>query len=95
MTEDEMVKKHHQLNRQEFEQTLGDSQRQRSLYSISSQRFRHNLVSEKQQMPLGSISEAETIEKHYKSMEDLTSNIDIFILITIFESKSEYSDIYI
>ena len=52
-------------------------------------------MSEKQQMPLGSISEAETIEKHYKSMEDLTSNIDIFILITIFESKSEYSDIYI
>ena len=31
MTEDEMVGWHHQLNRHEFEQTLGDSEGQRSL----------------------------------------------------------------
>ena len=31
MTEDEMVGWHHQLNGQEFEQTLGDGERQGSL----------------------------------------------------------------
>ena len=31
MTEDEMVGWHHQLNRHEFEQTLGDSEGQGSL----------------------------------------------------------------
>ena len=31
MPEDEMVGQHHQLNRHEFEQTLGDSEGQRSL----------------------------------------------------------------
>ena len=31
MTEDEMVKWHHQLNRHEFEQALGDSEGQGSL----------------------------------------------------------------
>ena len=31
MTEDEMVGWHHQLNGHEFEQTLGDNGRQRSL----------------------------------------------------------------
>ena len=35
-TEDEMVRQHHQLNRHEFEQTPGDSGRQRSLVSYSS-----------------------------------------------------------
>ena len=29
--EDEMIRQHHQLNRREFEQTLGDSEGQRSL----------------------------------------------------------------
>ena len=37
MTEDEMVGWHHQLNGHEFEQTLGDSERQRSLVCCSSQ----------------------------------------------------------
>ena len=31
MTEDEMVRQHHQLNGHEFEQSLGDSGGQRSL----------------------------------------------------------------
>ena len=36
MTEDEMVGWHHQLNRHEFEQTLGDSEGQRSLVCCNS-----------------------------------------------------------
>ena len=35
MTEDEMVGRHHQLNRQEFEQTPGDGEGQRSLECFS------------------------------------------------------------
>ena len=35
MTEDEMVGWHHQLNGHEFEQTLGDSEGQRSLMCYS------------------------------------------------------------
>ena len=35
MAEDEMVRKHHQLNGHEFEQTLGDSGGQRSLVCCS------------------------------------------------------------
>ena len=35
MTEDEMVGCHHQLNGHEFEQTLGDSERQESLVCCS------------------------------------------------------------
>ena len=35
MTEDEMVGRHHQLNGQEFEHTLGDSEGQRSLACCS------------------------------------------------------------
>ena len=35
MTEDEMVGWHHQLNVHEFEQTLGDSEGQRSLVCCS------------------------------------------------------------
>ena len=41
MTEDEMVQWHHQFNRQEFEQTLGDSEEQRSLLYMGLQRVRH------------------------------------------------------
>ena len=35
MTEDEVVGRHHQLNGLEFEQTLGDSEGQRSLVCFS------------------------------------------------------------
>ena len=35
VTEDEMVRQHHQLNGREFEQTLGDSGGQRSLACYS------------------------------------------------------------
>ena len=37
MTEDEMVRWHHQLNGHEFEQTTGDSEGQGSLACCSSQ----------------------------------------------------------
>ena len=48
VTEDEMVEWHHWLNRQEFEQTLGDSEEQRSLvcYSPWSCTVRHDRVTE-------------------------------------------------
>ena len=36
MTEDEMVGRHHRLNRHEFEQTPGDNERQGSLVCCSS-----------------------------------------------------------
>ena len=45
MTENEMVGRHHRLNGQEFEQSLGDSDGQGSLAclgSIGSQRVRHD-----------------------------------------------------
>ena len=46
-----MVRKHHQLNGCEFEQTLGDSGGQRILarYSTYPQSIGHNSVSEQQQ----------------------------------------------
>ena len=56
MTEDQMVGWHHQLNGYEFEQTLGDSKGQGSLtvlQSLGSQRVRHDLVTEHQQIPGG------------------------------------------
>ena len=49
MTEDEMVGWHHQLNGQEFEQTLGDSKGQGRLVHCSPwrlQRVGHNLATE-------------------------------------------------
>ena len=50
MTEDEMVGWHHQFNGHEFEQILGDIQRQGNLVCCSSWgcRVRHNLVTEQQ-----------------------------------------------
>ena len=44
MTEDEMVRWHHQLNGHESEQTLGDSEGQGSLGAVvhGSQRIRHD-----------------------------------------------------
>ena len=36
LTEDEMVRWHHQLNGHEFEQTLGDGEKQGTLASCSS-----------------------------------------------------------
>ena len=50
MTEDEMVRWHHQLNGHEFEQTLGDSEGQGSLGAVvhGSQR-QIRLVNEQQQ----------------------------------------------
>ena len=47
MTEDETVRWHHQFNRQEFEQTLGDSEGQGSLLYMGLQRVRHYWVTEK------------------------------------------------
>ena len=50
MTEDEMVGRHHQLDRHEFEQILGDGEGQRSLVSCSAWgcRVGHDLVTEYQ-----------------------------------------------
>ena len=44
MTEDEMVRWHHQLNGHEFEQTLGDGEGKGSLalHSMGSQRVRRD-----------------------------------------------------
>ena len=44
-----MVGWHHQLNGHEFEQTAGDSEGQRSLQSMGSQRAGHDLATEQQQ----------------------------------------------
>ena len=41
-----MVRWHHQLNAHEFEQTPGDSDRQRSLMSMGWQRIRQDLGAE-------------------------------------------------
>ena len=52
VTNDEMVRWHHQLNGPEFEQTPGDSGRQRNLAVLRSmelQRVTHNLATEQQQ----------------------------------------------
>ena len=58
VTEDEMVRWHHQLNGHEFEQTLGDSEGQGSLVccnphqtQLKLQRVRHNWATEPQQQP--------------------------------------------
>ena len=50
MTEDEMVRSHHQLNGHEFEQTSGDSGEQRSpaYCSLWGYRVGHDLVTEQQ-----------------------------------------------
>ena len=53
MPGDEMVGRHHQLNGHEFEQALGDSKGQGSLavlQAMGSQRVRHDLVTEHQQI---------------------------------------------
>ena len=50
-----MVRQHHQLNGHESEQTLGESEGQRSLACCSpwgSQRVGHDLVTEQQQQPV-------------------------------------------
>ena len=46
MTEDETVRQHHQVNGCEFEQTLEDSERQRSLACCSSwdRRVKYNVT---------------------------------------------------
>ena len=51
VTQDKTVGRHHQLNRQEFELTLGDGEGQRSLVCCSSwgHRVRHDWVTEQQQ----------------------------------------------
>ena len=48
VTEDEMVLWHHWLNGHEFEQTLGDGERQGSLF-MGSQRVAYDLATEQQQ----------------------------------------------
>jgi len=52
VTENEMVRWHHQLNGQEFEQTPGDSEGQGSLACCSpwGRRFGHDLATEQQQV---------------------------------------------
>ena len=52
MAEDEMVRKHHQINGQEFEQTLGESGGERSLACCSpwSCRVRYGLSTEQQKV---------------------------------------------
>ena len=53
MTEDEMVRQHHQLNEHESEQTPGDSEGQGSLACFKSmgwQKVRHDLVTEQQNL---------------------------------------------
>ena len=55
MTEDEMVRWHHQLNRHEFEQILGVCGGQMSLAFCSpwgSRRVRHNLITQQQQQKI-------------------------------------------
>ena len=54
MTEDEMVRYHHQLNGHESEQTASDSEGQRSwiCYSPWGHRVQHDLVTGQQQMLL-------------------------------------------
>ena len=49
-TNDEMVGWHHRLNGHEFEQTLGCSEGQGSLRSVGSQKVRHHLAIEQQQI---------------------------------------------
>ena len=53
-TEDEMTGWHHWLNEHEFEQTLGDSEGQRSLacYSPWGRKIGHHLATEQQQQPI-------------------------------------------
>ena len=46
MTEDDMVRWHHQTNGHEFDQTLEDSEGHRSLASMESQRVRLDLATE-------------------------------------------------
>ena len=52
LTEDERVGWHHQLNRYEFEQTLGDSWHREAgmRQSMGLQKVGHDLVTEQQQM---------------------------------------------
>ena len=52
MTEDKMVGWHHQLNRHEFEQTLGDGDGQGNLVCCSpwGGRVGHNLATEQRQL---------------------------------------------
>ena len=55
MTEDEMVRWHHQFNRHEFEQILGDSEGQGGLSVLQSMGFqgvRRDSVTEQQQQNL-------------------------------------------
>ena len=51
MTEDEMVREHHQLNGHEFGQTPGDRRTEETgvLQSVRLQRVRHNLATEQRQ----------------------------------------------
>ena len=50
MTENEVIRWHHQLNGREFEQALGDGEGQGSLtgYSPWSHKVRHDLATEQQ-----------------------------------------------
>ena len=62
VTNDEMVRWHHQLNGHEFEQTPGDSGRQRILavlWSMGLGRVTHSLATEQQQQ---ATIETETIQ---------------------------------
>ena len=50
MTENEMVGSHHQLNGHEFEQSLGDSEEQRSLVCCSPWGCKGSDITEQQQL---------------------------------------------
>ena len=64
-TEDEMVGWHHGINKHEFEQTRGDSERQGSPVCCSSwgYRVRHDLATEQQQMPSDRASQMVLVAK--------------------------------
>jgi len=54
VTEDKIVVWHHRLKGHNFEQTMGDNERQRSLgalHCMGLQRVEHNLTTEEQQKP--------------------------------------------
>ena len=71
--EDEMVGWHHWLSGRECEQTLGDSEGQRSLQSMRSQRVGHNreTVQQPYEMDAFNFKPASVRLKHYFLIEDI------------------------
>ena len=67
MTDDEMIRQHHQLNGHEFEQTLRRTGKPGVLQSKGSQRIRHNLATEQQQVIIGDFGTGEDYGETYGS----------------------------